>query len=102
MRGIISKVGPRWRAAIGVAILLVLTEAMFLRPSMLSGSMLQGYDFIHLLARRMAFAQSALFAARHTIPGWHPPAFLGLPFSANIHIVPWHPTRLLLLPPAHH
>jgi hypothetical protein len=99
MRGIISKMDGRWRATGGIAILLVLTGAMYVRPSMLSGSsVLLGHDFNHLHARRMAFAQSALFGPRHTLPGWYPHEFMGTPFSANMQSFPWIPTRLLLLP----
>jgi hypothetical protein len=91
--------GGRWRAAGAVTILLVLTGAVYVRPSMLSGrSVLLGHDFQHLHARRMAFAQSALFGPQHALPGWYPHEFLGTPFSANMQSFPWIPTRLILLP----
>src|SRR5258708_2542260 len=97
MRGIISKVGQRWRAALAVAILLGLTAAETWPPSMLGGKVLLGHDFYHLHARRMPFAQSALFSSQHAQPGWYPHEFMGSPFSANLQSSPWIPTRLLLL-----
>jgi hypothetical protein len=99
MREMISKAGGGWRGGAGVAILLVLTGAMYVRPSMLAGSsVLLGSDFNHLHARRMAFAQSALFGPRHALPGWYPHEFMGSPFAANLQSFPWIPTRLVLLP----
>ncbi len=82
-----------------VAILLALTGAMYVRPSMLAGSsFLSGSDYSQLHARRMAFARSSLFGAPHTLPGWYPHEFLGSPFAANLQSFPWIPTRLLVLP----
>ena len=82
-----------------VAILLVLTSAIYVRPSMLSGSSyLNGSDYNQLHARRIAFAQSALFGARHALPGWYPHEFMGSPFAANLQSFPWIPTRLMVLP----
>ena len=99
MRETISKTGGGWRGVAGVAILLVLTAAMYVRPSMMAGSsFLLGADFHHMHARRMAFAQSALFGARHALPGWYPHEFMGSPFAANLQSFPWIPTRLVLLP----
>src|ERR1019366_524319 len=70
-----------WGRGVGsVAILLVLTSAIYVRPSMLSGSSyLNGSDYNQLHARRIAFAQRALFAA-------------------NLQSFPWIPTRLMVLP----
>ena len=87
------------RETISVAILLALTGAMYVRPSMLAGSsFLSGSDYSQLHARRMAFARSSLFGAPHTLPGWYPHEFLGSPFAANLQSFPWIPTRLLVLP----
>jgi len=99
MRETIAKAGGRGRGLGAVAILLVLTGALYVRPSMLAGrSVLLGLDFSHLHARRMAFAQRALFGARHALPGWYPHEFMGSPFAASLQSFPWIPTRLVLLP----
>jgi hypothetical protein len=72
---------------------------MYVRPSMLTGGrFLLGSDFHQLHARRMAFARSSLFGARHAMPGWYPHEFMGSPFAANLQSFPWIPTRLLVLP----
>ena len=99
MRETRSKSGGRWRSLGSAALLLVLTAAMYVRPSMLTGrSVLLGLDFSGLHVRRMAFAQRALFGARHDLPGWYPREFMGSPFAANLQSFPWIPTRLVLLP----
>jgi hypothetical protein len=99
MRETISKAGRRWQGAGCVAVLLALTGAMYVRLPMLSGSsFLFGSDSYQLHARRMAFAQSALFGARHALPGWYPYEFMGSPFAANLQSFPWIPTRLVMLP----
>jgi hypothetical protein len=83
---------------ISVAVLLVLTEAMYLRPSVLAGSrVLGGTDFYQMHVRRMEFVRNALFGAQHALPGWYPYEFMGTPFSANLQSFPWIPTRLVLL-----
>jgi hypothetical protein len=78
--------------------MIVLTEAVYLRPSILSGKMaMAGSDYLQLHKARMAFADEGLFGPRHTLPAWYPHELLGSPFAANIQSFPWIPTRLLLL-----
>jgi len=86
----------RFRSWINVAVLLILTEAIYVPPSIL-GRGLFGADYLMLHIRRMAFAQSGLFGPRHTLPGWYPHELLGAPFSANLQNFPLIPSRLLLL-----
>jgi hypothetical protein len=86
------------RSAIGVAILLALTAAVYLRPSIFLGDQaLRGADYFELHIKRIAFAQDALFGPSHFLPTWYPRELLGAPFSANLQSFPWIPTRLLLL-----
>jgi hypothetical protein len=88
---------PRVLSALGVAILLILTEAVYLRPSLLSGTdQLKGLDYDQVHFRHIVFARDALFGARHTIPGWYPHEFAGTPFAANLQSFPWIPTRFAL------
>jgi hypothetical protein len=78
--------------------MIVLTPAVYLRPSILSGRMaMAGSDYLQLHKARMAFAEEGLFGPRHKLPAWYPRELLGSPFSANIQSFPWIPTRLLLL-----
>jgi hypothetical protein len=86
----------RFRSWISVAILLVLTEAIYVPPSIFRASLF-GADYLLLHIRRIAFAQSGLFGARHTLPGWYPHELLGAPFSANLQSFPLIPNRLVLL-----
>ncbi len=86
------------RTAISVAILLTLTAAVYLHPSIFLGDQaLNGVDYFELHIKRIAFAQDALFGPNHFLPAWYPRELLGEPFSANIQSFPWIPTRLLLL-----
>lgn len=81
-----------------VALLLIMTEAVYLRPSILRGSdTLAGADYIDLHIRRISFARDALFSAWHTLPAWYPRELLGSPFAANLQNFPWIPTRLVLI-----
>lgn len=83
---------------IHIAVLLTLTEAVYVRPSMLSGrATLVGLDYIQLHARRIKFVRDALFGPAHTLPAWYPHELLGAPFTANLQNFPWIPTRLVLL-----
>ncbi len=85
------------RSATAVAFLLVLTEAVYLRPSILMGRQsLAGMDFDSLHFQRIAYARDALFGARHTLPQWYSNEFLGAPFAGNLQSFPWIPTRLAL------
>ncbi len=94
MRGVHVRARP-W---ISVAILLILTEAVYLRPAMfLDGASLIGSDYLQLHMGRIAFAQDALFGERHALPAWYPRELLGAPFVANLQSFPWIPTRLVLL-----
>jgi len=86
------------RKYVWLLVMIVLTEAVYLRPSILTGRMaMAGSDYLQLHKARMAFAEEGLFGPRHTLPAWYPRELLGSPFSANIQSFPWIPTRLLLL-----
>jgi hypothetical protein len=87
----------RYRSALAVGALLVLTESFYLRPGILRGTeTLDGSDYGELHIRRIRFAREALFGVRHTLPAWYPHEVLGSPFAANLQSFPWIPTRLLL------
>ena len=93
-----KRLGERWLACACVFAMIVLTEAVYLRPSILSGKMaMAGSDYLQLHKARMAFAVEGLFGPRHNLPAWYPHELLGSPFAANIQSFPWIPTRLLLL-----
>jgi len=78
--------------------MIVLTEAIYLRPSIVTGKMaMAGSDYLQLHMARMAFAEEGLFGPRHTLPAWYPHELLGSPFAANLQSFPWIPTRFLLL-----
>jgi hypothetical protein len=86
------------KSAISVSILLGVTAAVYTRPPVfLKDQALNGVDYFELHARRIAFAQDALFGPGHFLPAWYSRELLGAPFSANIQSFPWIPTRLLLL-----
>ena len=88
----------QWRTYVCLLAMAVLTEAVYLRPSILSGQMaMAGSDYLQLHKARMAFAEESLFGPRHTLPAWYPHELLGSPFAANMQSFPWIPTRLLLL-----
>src|SRR5580704_17131018 len=77
--------------------MLVLTAAVYVRPSILSGRMvLAGSDYLQLHKARMAFGEEGLFGPRHTLPAWYPHELLGAPYAANLQSFPWIPTRILL------
>jgi len=77
--------------------MLVLTEAVYMRPAILRGTRsLDGSDYEMLHQWRIAFARHALFGASHTLPAWDPHELLGAPFAANLQSFPWIPTRLVL------
>ena len=87
---------PRRHDFAGILLLLVLTEAVYLRPSILRGKkVLLGLDYLQLHIRGIEFARNALLSA-HMLPGWNPRILLGMPFAANIQSFPWIPTRLVL------
>lgn len=78
--------------------MLLLTEAVYLRPELLRGThSLMGSDYEMLHRWRLAFARQGLFGAGHTLPAWNPHEVLGAPFAANLQSFPWIPTRLVLL-----
>ena len=81
------------RSTLAVAALLVLTEAVYVRPS----GLLIGSDFYQLHVRRIEFARDALFGPQHFLPGWYPRELMGTPFWANLQNFPWIPTRLIIL-----
>jgi hypothetical protein len=88
----------RGRSRISVPLLLLLTEVVYLRPSIFwRGDALLGLDYFQLHIRRIAFARNALFGAGHSLPAWYPRELLGTPFSANLQSFPWIPVRLVLL-----
>ena len=88
----------RYRSAFAVFAMLILTEAVYLRPEvLLGGSSLMGSDYEMLHRWRLAFARQALFGIRHFLPAWNPHETLGSPFAANLQSFPWIPTRLVLL-----
>src|SRR5665213_2943062 len=88
----------RLRSAFAVIAMLGLTEAVYMRPELLTGaSSLMGSDYEMLHRWRLAFARQGLFGIRHTLPAWNPHEVLGTPFAANLQSFPWIPTRLVLL-----
>src|SRR5208283_167947 len=92
-----NKRHPRLLSTIAMAFLLVLTESVYLRPSLVDGTQqLVGADYKQLHVRHIAFAREALLGVRHTVPGWDPHEFMGTPFAANLQSFPWIPTRFAL------
>ena len=88
----------RWWSDLCIFAMILLTEAVYVRPSFLSGKrILAGSDYLQLHMARMAFAEEGLFGPRHTLPAWYPHELLGSPFAANLQSFPWIPTRLILL-----
>ncbi len=88
----------RFRSFFAVIAMLVLTEAVYMRPGILMGTRsLMGSDYEMLHRWRLAFARHGLFGIRHALPAWNPHEVLGAPFSANLQGFPWIPTRLVLL-----
>src|ERR1700677_839502 len=91
-------IGKFFRKYACLIAMIVLTEAVYLRPPILTGKMaMAGSDYLQLHKARMAFAEEALFGPGHTLPAWYPHELLGSPFAANLQSFPWIPTRLLLL-----
>lgn len=85
------------RDSIAVMVLLFLTNAVYILPSVLTGkTTLFGWDYALIHARRLEFARQAIESTRH-LPGWYSREMLGSPFAANLHNFPWIPSRLLLL-----
>jgi hypothetical protein len=88
----------RGRSWISIAVLLLLTEAVYIRPGfVVGGESLFGMDYVWLHVHRIRFAQGALFGPGHFLPAWYPRELLGAPFLANLQSFPWIPTRLILL-----
>src|ERR1035441_7262168 len=88
----------RARTCISIAILLLLTEAVYVRPWFVAGGgSLLGMDYFGLHIHRIAFAREALLGPAHFLPAWYPRELLGSPFLANLQNFPWIPTRLILL-----
>ena len=81
---------------LSIALLLLLTEAVYFRPSIWRVGLF-GSDYRALHARHIAFARDGLLSPEHSIPGWYPRELLGAPFAANLQSFPWIPTRLLVL-----
>src|ERR1017187_7770489 len=81
-----------------IAVLLVLTEIVYLPFSVLTGKRsLFGWDYQMLHLRRLAFAREALLGWAHTLPGWSSRELLGAPFAANLQSFSWIPTHWALL-----
>ena len=75
----------RARPWVSIAILLLLTEAVYLRPSFLAGGgSLLGMDYFALHIHKIAFAREALFGPAHFLPAWYPRELLGSPFLAKL------------------
>ena len=85
-----------WAPWWSVALLICLTEALYLQPAVLERGLF-GADYSELHSRHIAFARDALFGPQHSLPGWYPRELLGAPFAANLQSFPWIPTRLALL-----
>jgi len=86
------------RSAATVTAMLGLTEAVYMRPELLTGaSSLMGSDYEMLHRWRLAFARQGLLGIHHTLQAWNPHEVLGTPFAANLQSFPWIPTRLVLL-----
>ena len=78
--------------------MIVLAEAVYLRPAVLNGRQtFLSSDYLMLHMTRLAFAEENLFGPHHTLPAWSPREFLGAPFAANLQSFPWIPTRFVLL-----
>jgi hypothetical protein len=88
----------RLKSAAAAAVMALLVVAVYLPVRSQPGdNTLFAIDYYHLHARRIAFAQEALFA-HGTLPAWYPRELMGTPFWSNIQNFPFIPTRLLLLP----
>jgi hypothetical protein len=89
---------PDGQTVLSIAVLTVLTTAIYLPVKVLWGSQtLFGWDYMMLHVRRIKFARDALFGSGHFLPGWYPRELMGTPFSANLQSFPWIPTRLAIL-----
>jgi hypothetical protein len=78
-------------------LLVLLTEVIYLPPSVLTGAQtLYGWDYFLLHSRRLISARDALFSG-HLPPAWYSREMLGSPFSANLQNFPWIPSHLALL-----
>lgn len=88
----------RLRTAVAALVTVLLAEAVYMRPEILSGSSsLMGSDYEMLHRLRLYFAREWLFGPAHRLPAWNPHEVLGAPFAANLQGFPWIPTRFLLL-----
>jgi len=88
----------RLRTALAALATVLLAEAVYMRPEILSRkSSLMGSDYEMLHRLRLYFAQQWLFGPAHRLPGWNPHEALGAPFAANLQGFPWIPTRFVLL-----
>ncbi|HEY4085034.1 MAG TPA: hypothetical protein VGM43_03810 [Bryobacteraceae bacterium] len=88
----------RLRTALAALATVLLAEAVYMRPEILSGkSSLMGSDYEMLHRLRLWFAQQWLFGPAHRLPAWNPHEVLGAPFAANLQAFPWIPTRFVLL-----
>jgi hypothetical protein len=88
---------PRWLRILSFSIMLAGVLAVYASPAVLAGKeLLWGYDYWHLHAHRIQYAQDA-WRGGHPLPGWYSRELLGTPFWGNIQNFPWIPTRFLLL-----
>ncbi len=89
---------PHRRSALAVTAMVLLTEAVYMRPEILRGTdSLMGSDYEMLHRWRLAFAREQLFGVAHALPAWDPHELMGAPFAANLQSFPWIPNRLILL-----
>jgi hypothetical protein len=83
-------------AATAVIMVLLVVAVYFPIPSSPKHNTIAARDYHFLHARRIHFAQQALFE-RKTLPAWYPHELLGTPFWSNIQNFPFIPTRLAIL-----
>jgi hypothetical protein len=83
-------------AAALIMSLLVLAVYVPLRSDP-NNNTLVAVDYHQLHARRIRFAQEALFGEAHALPAWYPRELMGTPFWSNVQNFPFIPTRLALL-----
>lgn len=83
-------------AAVGLMLLGLLL--VYCPPQVLDGTgSLLGVDYNNIHARRIVYAQEALFGPDPHLPAWHTRELFGSPFWSNIQSFPFLPTRLVLL-----
>src|SRR5688572_25225448 len=92
--------GPRARSALALGLMtLGILAVYFPIADAPTDNALFGIDYHQLHARRIRFAQEALFGAEGAgaLPGWYPRELMGTPFWSNIQNFPFIPTRLAVV-----